>query len=226
MPVRSWPLPQDHKGASFPPREKIPTPALDAVEKFLATRVRLADAARAAADAKRALTTATDTDRAALDEHVAAGGTSATFDYPATTEAKKAIEHTAADAQSLARIIGKDFYLPAVEALKQHADEGRQVADHDIEATATQYREAIDTAEQARRAYLDALGLRYFWDYLQGQHQCLATAGNADQITLAPRPGGRAGPITRIDDHTFKAMRSDAQAHTRLDGNSEHLTAW
>lgn len=214
-----WPQPDHHNFASFPPRDKIPAQALPAVEEFLALRVRRADIQRQQQQAAAALKPAIDTDQAALDEHVLAGGSAATFTYQNTETAKKAITDAAADMDVIERTMGK-VYLKAAYALKGSIDDGVTTAEADIDTTHTAYLQAIDAVEQARRAYLQAVGLRYFWTYLDESHLCMANGGTGDQIVLA------RGPITKVDSHTFAAMRSDAKTHTRLRGDSEAASVW
>jgi hypothetical protein len=214
-----WPQPDHHNFASFPPREKIPAEGLAPVEEFLALRVRRAEIQGQQREAAAALKTAVDTDQAALDEHVLAGGSAATFTYEHTERAKKAIADAAADMDVIERTMGK-VYVKAVYALKGCTDNGVTLAETDIEETQAAYLKAINEVEQARRTYLEAVGLRYFWAYLDESHMCMATGGSGDQIVLA------RGPITKVDSHTFAAMRSDAKAHTRLNGDSEASSTW
>ncbi|QFQ98582.1 hypothetical protein F9278_23175 [Streptomyces phaeolivaceus] len=208
-----------HVYASFPAKGKIPEEARPAVLAFLVLRRRVSEAHQAHRDAVAQLPAATGEDRAALADLVLSGGSSATFDYPATTAAKRKIEHTKADFDVLQNLIGQ-AYIDAVNAAQRAAEDGMAIAEQDTVTATIGYQQAITAVEEARRAYLDALGLRFFWAHLTEQGQAMAGAGAGDQLIL------KRGPITRIDDHTFKAMRSDAQAHTRIDGTGEALTTW
>jgi hypothetical protein len=208
-----------HKQASLPPIDKIPDTARTDVLAFLALRRRIADAERAARTARAALKDAVQQDRDDLTDHIAGGGSSATFEYPRTTAAKKEIESTTKDLEVLNDLTGRQ-YVAMVYCLQEGADQGAAIAQQDIDPTATAYLQAIDAAEQARRNYLAAIGLRYFWAHLIERGNALATAGNGDQVVL------KRGPITRVDSHTFKALRSDAQAHTRIEGTSEAASIW
>jgi hypothetical protein len=219
MAVVRGPRASSHNVATFPRAEKIPEAARPAVLAFLALRHRISEARQAHRNAVAQLPAATDQDRDALTDLVIEGGSSATFAYPATTAAKKNIEHTKADLDVLERLIGQT-YMDAVYATQKVAEEGTATAEQDIQTATAAYLDAIDTVQNARRAYLDALGLRFFWAYLTEHGDAMAGAGTGDQFVL------KRGPITRIDDHTFKAMRSDAQAHTRIDGTQEALTSW
>lgn len=214
-----WPQASHHGFASFPETGKIPAPARPAVEKFLDMRRRRLEIQTQQGQAGASLKPALDADRAALDQHVLAGGSAATFTYEHTTAAKKAIEVAEADAEVMDRLLGP-AYLEAVEALKSCTPQGLASAEADIQATQPAYLQAIEVAEQARREYLAAVGLRYFWAYLNESHMCLATAGTSDQIVL------KRGPVTRVDSHTFGALRSDAKTHTRIDGTSEASSTW
>jgi hypothetical protein len=213
------PIASDHRHASFPHMAKIPDEAKPAVLAFLALRRRIADARQVHRDAVTQLPAAIEKDREALTNLVLDGGTSANFDYPATTQAKKAIEHAKADVDVLEGLIGQT-YIEAVVAAQKVSEEGAARAKQETVAAAIAYQQAITDVEQARRAYLDAIGLRFFWAHLNEQGHAMAGAGAGDQFVL------KRGPITRIDDHTFRAMRSDAQAHTRIDGTQEALPSW
>jgi hypothetical protein len=218
------PKPQDHPQASFPEMDKIPEPARASVEKFLQLRERLADANEAWGEAMRAMDKATREDQVALDAHIADGCSSATFDYPATKAVKAAIDVAQADRQALERLIAA-AYLDAVRTLQANVKAGRATATEDIEAAHADYLEAIGQVEAARRAYLRALGLKFFYEHLAARGVALATAGYQDQLILM-RVGAGSGPITRIDSSTFSAMRSDAQAHERMSGDAEHRVIW
>lgn len=198
-----------YRRASFPAYDKIPEPARAQVLALSVLLRRETAADQAFNAAKAGLKDAIAEDRQALADLVIEGGSSAEFDYPATTAAKKAIAHRGEDRNILRDLLGQ-AYVKAVEAVRRVADEGEATADADVEATAAAYIEAIDRTEQARRAYLNALGLRYFWAHLDKQGDALANVGNGDEIVLA------RGPITRVDRGAFARLRDDAQAHTRL----------
>lgn len=219
MPQTMGPDAHKHQRATFPPMDNIPEAARPQVLAFLLLRRRLNEAQQAYRDALAQLEPAIAKDRSDLADIVLEGGTSATFGYPATAEAKKAIEHARADLDVLKEHIGS-VYVSAVYAVQRVAEEGAADADTDIVSATADYLVAIDNVENARRAYLNALGLRYFWDHLTERGEAFASAGNGDQFVL------KRGPITRVDSHTFKALRSDAQAHTRLDGAQDSYSTW
>ncbi|WP_119581058.1 hypothetical protein [Streptomyces europaeiscabiei] len=214
-----WPQAGHHTFASFPEPDKIPEPARAAVEKFLEMRRRRLQIQTQQGKAGASLKPALEADRAALDQHVLDGGSAATFAYEHTNAAKKAIEVAEADAEVMDRLLGP-AYLQAAHALKACIPQGLAAAETDIQATQPAYLEAIEAAEQARREYLAAVGLRYFWAYLDESHMCISTAGASDQMVL------KGGPVTRVDSHTFGALRSDAKTHTRIDGTSEAASTW
>lgn len=225
MPLSAIPpKPQDHPQATFPETSKIPEPARDSVEKFLNLRVRYADANRAWTEAMQGMDKATLADREALDAHIAEGGSSATFDYPATTAVKKVIDVALADREALERLIVA-AYLDANRTLQRNLSAGREIAEADIEASHAVYVEAIQQVEAARRAYLGALGLKFFWEHLNARGQLLATAGYQDQLILM-RIGRGSGPITKVDSTTFTLLRADAQTHERMSGDAEYRVAW
>lgn len=214
-----WPQAAHHTFASFPEPDKIPEPARQAVAKFLEMRRRRLEIQTQQGEAGASLKPALDADRAALDQHVLDGGSAATFTYVHTNAAKKAIEVADADAETMDRLLGP-AYLQAAHALKSCIPQGMAAAEADIQATQPAYLEAIEAAEQARRDYLSAVGLRYFWAYLDESHMCHATAGTSDQMVL------KHGPVTRVDSHTFGALRSDARTHTRIDGTGPASDTW
>lgn len=209
----------DHEHATFPPDEYIPASALEAVTEFINLRVRIEEAEEQRRLATRKLPDAANTDKAGLDKHVLAGGSASTFTYPNTTEAKKAIEDATADVEALKRVIGP-AYVKAAEELRHVAPQGTRQANERIATTRETYKRAIEATHTARRAYLESVGLLYFWEHLAARGECIGGAGNSDQIFLA------RGPITRIDGEIFKAMHSDADAHTRLDGQIGALSTW
>lgn len=220
MPHRSpWPRKSDHALASFPAEEKIPQPARPALDAFLNMRVRLADAEDAIQQANRSLTEANDSESRGLLEHLRQGGTADTFERPSTEAARTTLAHAKQEHAALKVLIG-ETYMDAMKALQGAAPAGAATAQADITTAHRAYVTAIETAEQARRAYLQAVGLRYFWAHLTEYGEAMAGAGQADVIAF------RDGPITRVDDGTFALLRSDAKAHTRIDGTSPAANAW
>jgi hypothetical protein len=217
--MSNHPKPQDHEHANFPHEDKIPDGARDAVESFLQLRERAAEALEAHGTALRSLDQAIKDDRAGLDEHIVGGGSSVTFGYPATNAAQDAIKHASADRESLQRLLG-EAYLKAAHTLLVHTDEGIATAQADIVATAQRYSDAIATTEQARRDYLAAIGLRFFWSHLTEQGECMANTGTNDQVITA------RGPITKVDSTTFTLMRLDAQTHERMTDKQDRLNMW
>lgn len=220
MPTpKRWASPSDHMFASFPSNENLPESARPAVEAFLNMRVRVAEAGDAVQDAVRALATLREKDKADLIQHVIDGGSAATFDTTKTRAAQAAIDHARADAEILEKQLGP-LYMAAFNAVEAAAAEGTPAADTATLAAHTIYTAAIEATERARRDYLEAVGLRFFWAHLADGHQAMATAGLSDQLIL------NDGPITRVDDAVFSALRADAQAHTRIDGTSSVRSTW
>lgn len=219
MAEQRWPQAADHTHASFPAMDKIPESARAAVDDFLNMRVRIADATDAVRQAHLDLANAMQKENQALKQHIHDGGTTSSFERIATKAGNEAIDNANQDYKVLKELIGPT-YLAAMEALKAAAAEGIATAEADLEATTPVYLNSIDTVEQARRDYLAAIGLRYFWSYLLEGHQAMAIAGARDQFVL------RNGPVTRVDDHTFSAMRSDAKAHTRISGTNAASSTW
>jgi hypothetical protein len=209
----------DHEHANFPADQHIPAPALEVVTAFLNLRVRLDEAEEQRSLATRKLADATAKDQAALDQHVLNGGSASTFTYENTTAAKQAIIDAGADIEALKRVIGP-AYVKAAQALQSVLPQGKAQAKGLIEETQQAYLSAITTMQEARRAYLEAVGLMYFWEHLQARGECIGNAGYSDQINLA------RGPITRVDGEIFKVLNLDAQAHTRLDGQLGHRPTW
>ncbi|MFF5959519.1 hypothetical protein [Streptomyces luteogriseus] len=209
----------DHEHANFPADEHIPAPALEAVTAFIGLRVRLDEAEEQRGLVTRKLAEATAKDQAALDKHVLDGGSASTFAYENTAAAKKAIVDASADIEALKRVIGP-AYVKAAEALQGVLPQGKAQARGLIEEKQQAYLSAIATVQEARRAYLEAVGLMYFWEHLQARGECIGNAGYSDQINLA------RGPITRVDGEIFKVLHSDAQAHTRLDGQLGNRPTW
>lgn len=214
-----WPIKSDHALASFPPEDKIPKPARAALDAFLTMRVRVSDAEDAVKDANRTLTEANNAESRGLVEHLREGGTADTFERPKTQAAQTALAHAKQEHQALKVLIGESF-LNAMEALRKVAVGGAAIAQADVGTTHRAYADAIEAVEQTRRAYIQAIGLRYFWAYLTEEGKAMAHAGQMDVIAL------RDGPITRADDGTFALLRSDAQAHTRIDGTRSAASSW
>lgn len=219
MAEQRWPQAADHTHATFPAADKIPEPARVAVDDFLNMRVRIADATDTVRQAHLDLANAMQEENQALKQHIHDGGTTSSFERIASKAGNEAIDNANQDYKVLKELIGPT-YLAAMDALKAAAAEGIATAEADLETTTPTYLNSIDQAEQARRDYLAAIGLRYFWSYLLEGHQAIAIAGARDQFVL------RGGPITRIDGHTFSAMRSDAQAHSRIVGTSAASSTW
>ncbi|GAA2346734.1 hypothetical protein OKJ48_39395 [Streptomyces kunmingensis] len=207
----------DHEWASFPADEHIPAPAIQAVTDFINLRVRGEEAEEQRSLATRKLSEATAKDRAALDEHVLNGGSASTFTYENTAAAKKAIVDAEADADALKRVIGP-AYLKAAAALQDVIPQGKEQAAQLIEQGRQAYTAAIGALAETRRAYLEGVGLMYFWECLHSRGECVGNAGYGDQINMA------RGPITRVDAEIFKVLHSDAQAHTRLPGQQQNTT--
>ena len=220
MPYRPpWPRKSDHAIASFPAEDKIPAPARAAVEAFLNMRVRLSDADDAIREANRTLTEANESESRGLLEHLRQGGTADTFERPSTEAAQTALAHAQQEHKALGVLIG-ETYMEAMAALKTAAPAGTATAQADVTITHRAYLAAIEAVAQARRNYLAAIGLRYFWAHLTEQGEAIAGAGQGDVIAL------KDGPITRADDGTLAMLRSDAQAHTRIDGTSPATSSW
>ncbi|MDQ0684854.1 hypothetical protein QFZ56_003817 [Streptomyces achromogenes] len=220
MPQKQgWARAADHQHATFPAPEDIPASARKAVDDFLNLRVRISDAQGAVREAHRSLADAKQTEDQELRQHIRNGGTTDTFERTATRAGRQAIEDAQQDYQVLKELIGP-AYLAAMYALEAGAAQGIAAADAAVAATAPAYLAAIEATAQARRAYLNAVGLRYFWAYLTQQHQAMAGAGQSDELVL------KDGPITRVDDGTFSALRSDAQTHTRINGTSAAANTW
>ncbi|MEU6339956.1 hypothetical protein ABZ883_03270 [Streptomyces sp. NPDC046977] len=220
MPQRQVsPRKGDHIHASFPELHNIPEPARAAVDNFLNMRVRVAEAQDAYREAHLALGDAKQKEDQRLKQHIIDGGTTATFERTATREGQAAIDNAHQDYQVLKELIAP-AYLQAMNALESVALDGAAHAQQEVEATAPAYLAAIEAAERARRDYLNAVGLRYFWAFLTEQHQAVAGAGMSDVIIL------REGPITRVDDGVFAMLRSDAKTHTRIDGTSTATSSW
>jgi hypothetical protein len=220
MPQKQgWARATDHQHATFPAPDKIPPSAREAVDDFLNLRVRISDAQEAVRDAYRSLADAKQKEDQELKQHIRNGGTTDTFERTATRAGQQAIEDAQQDHRVLKELIGP-AYLAAMHALEAAAAQGIATADADVAAAAPAYRAAIEATAQARRAYLNAVGLRYFWAHLTEQHQAMAGAGQRDELVL------KGGPITRVDDGTFSSLRSDAETHTRIDGASRAAANW
>lgn len=212
--------PDQHTNARFPALDKIPEQARGAVQEYLKIRARLAAARQAHATGHLDLKTGIQADRAALEQHIADGGSTSTFTYTRTEAAKKAIIDADADAELLDVIAGK-AYLKTVGALKTPScmTEGKETADTAVQAAHREYTAAISELRAKRQAYLDAVALSCFWHQLAEQNLCIASSG-MDQIIIGPKP------LTRVDNALLSALQSDAQAHTRIDGTSEAADTW
>ncbi|MFI8422858.1 hypothetical protein [Streptomyces sp. NPDC085479] len=205
-----WPVKSDHTHATFPAMQYIPDEARPALDAFLDMRVKLSDAEEAMHTAARALATANDAEQKGLLTHLRAGGTAETYERPDTQAKQEALTHARQEAHAYKQLIGEE-YLTAMRALSKAAPQGAAQASEELETTHKAYVDAIEEAATARRNYLRAVGLRFFWSHLSAEGNAIAGVGELDAIVL------KTGPITRIDDGTFSAMRNDAKAHTRMD---------
>jgi hypothetical protein len=207
----------DPRTIQLPALDRLPPAVHPAVEQFLALRVKVADADRAVKDATRAKTAAEQADKTGLDSHVRGGGRAATY-QPTAPAAAKAAEHARAELAVLRGLLAEQTAALG-PVLTAHAPAGRQLAEHEIDATEAAYRQAIDTLQAARSDYYRACALADFWRRV-AVHKTAAyvesdTLHTARSQVANGHIGSRYAGVD-VDTAVFAGLRDDARAHERL----------
>jgi hypothetical protein len=201
----------------LPGLARLPAPARAPAQEFLALRARVADADRAVKDATRAKAAAEQADKAGLDSHVRGGGRAATY-QPTAPAAAKAVEHARAELAVLRGLLAEQTAALGL-VLTEHAPAGRQLAEHEIDATEAAYRQAIDTVQAARSDYYRACALADFWRRV-AVHKTAAyvesdTLHTARSQVANGHIGSRYAGVD-VDTAVFNGLRDDARAHERM----------
>jgi hypothetical protein len=191
--------------AQFPPLKDLPDTAHEPIEAVMALRTRKADVQIRRSEAHQELEAARRADVLALKDHVAAGGSSSTFQGSAPS-VEQDIRHLDADLQAIDQLL-REQYVRTCKALQAVVDEGVDLARRNTSNAQKRYANAINELEAARQSYLASCGVELFWRYLMAKGDCVVQGG--DQIVM------RRGLITKVDSTTVRLLRDDAQTHER-----------
>jgi hypothetical protein len=146
--------------AQFPPLKDLPDAAHEPIEALMALRTRKADVQTRRSEAHQELEAARRADALALKDHVAAGGSSSTFQGSAQS-VEQDIRHLDADLRAIDQLL-REQYVRTCEALQAVADEGAELAQRNTSNAQTRYENAINELEAARQSYLASCGVELF----------------------------------------------------------------